>query len=104
MAEDIGLVPERPRRMWTYANHTFHIIRTSEDSALMGLWCPSHIHATYIIGLTEDESSLLVGRREAESPKYEVSSFQEALEQGAQLMLHGCPLTKQLDDFFAEVA
>ena len=98
------MFPEQPRRMWTFANHTFHVIRTSEDSALMGLWCPTHIHEIYMIGLLEDESALLVGRRQPEFLKYEVRSFQEALEQGAQLMLQDCPLSKQIDDFFEETS
>ena len=102
LAEDIGLFPKRPRRMYFYAGHEFHVVRSSEDSAYIGLWCPTHIHKIYIIGLTEDEKSLLVGRPEAGQPKYEVSSFEEGVEHGARLLLQDCPLEKQMDDFFSD--
>ena len=102
LAEDIGLFPKQPRRIYSYSGHQFHVIRMGEDAAYIGLWCPSHIHKIYIIGLTEGEDALLVGRPEQEQPKYEVSSFQEAVEYGAKLLLQDCPLDKQMDDFFAD--
>ena len=102
LAEDIGLFPKQPRRMYSYSGHQFHVIRKGDDAAYVGLWCPTHIHQVYIIGITEDGQSLLVGRPEGNQPKYEVSSFQEAVEYGAQLLLQDCPLEKQMDDFFSD--
>ena len=102
LAEDIGLFPKQPRRMYSHSGHEFHVVRMGDDAAYVGLWCPSHIHRVYIIGLTEDGKSLLVGRPEQDQLKYEVSSFQEAVEYGAQLLLQDCPLEKQMDDFFSD--
>ena len=107
MAEDIELFPSRPRRLYEYAGHTFHVVRTSEDSAYIGLQCSEHqYHSIYIIGLTENEKSLLVGQPVENHPKYEVYSLTEALEQGAKQLHKDCTMSadnlkQQLDDFFA---
>ena len=102
LAEDIGLFPKQARRLYSYAGHQFHVVQKSDDAAYVGLWCPSHIHKVYIIGLTEDGRSLLVGRPEQDQMKYEVSSFQEGVEYGAKLLLQDCPLENQIHDFFAD--
>ena len=102
LAEDIGLFPKQPRRMYSHSGHDFHVVLMGDDAAYIGLWCPSHIHKVYIIGLTEDGKSLLVGRPEQEQLKYEVSSFLEGVEYGAKLLLQDCPLENQIHDFFAD--
>ena len=107
MAEDIGLFPSQPRRMWEYGGVTFHVVRKSEDSVYVGLKCDDHYHKVFIIGLTEwDPRELLVGRADKDSGKYSVRSLEQALEQAGDLIIDECAqglerrFAKQLDDFF----
>ena len=107
LAEDIGLFPPKPRRLWLHKGLVFHVSRTSDDSTYIGLRCDSHnFHAVYMIGLTGDEKALLIGQVSSETPKYRVYSLEEALERGANLLIQDCLMgaeyfSKQLDEFFA---
>ena len=110
MAEDIGLFPSQPRRMWEYGGFTFHVVRKSEDSAYVGLKCDDHYHKIFVIGLTESEPRKLLVDRADEGHKYGVGSLEQALEQAGDLIIEECPqglerrFVKQLDDFFQDVA
>ena len=98
MAEDIGLFPKQPRRRYEYGGRVFHVVRTSRDSAFIGLSCSMHSHKICQIGLTEDELELLVGQTGVGAPKYRVYSVSEALEKGAELILADCTTVQQLED------
>ena len=83
------------------------MVRTSEESAYVGLLCDHGFHDIVIIGLTEhNPPELLVGRPSSGTPKYEVSSLAEALEQAAGMMITECSeemderIVRQLDEFF----
>ena len=109
-AEDSGLFPLKPRRMWEYKGSQFHVVRKSEAAAYVGLKCDDHYHNVVVIGLTESEPhELLVGRTEETSPKYAVESLEQALAQSADLIIDECPrglerrFVKQLDEFFSEL-
>lgn len=105
-AEDAGLFPPKPRRLWSYRGFVFHVSRTSEDAAYIGLRSDSHgFHSVYIVGLSEDEKALYVGRPSSESPPRRVYSFEEGLELGANMLIRECGVSegqfrKQLDEFF----
>ena len=109
VAEDSGLFPLKPRRMWEYKGFQFHVVRKSDAAAYVGLKCDDHYHKIVVIGLTEWEPhELLVGRIEEGSSKYGVESLEQALAQSADLIIDECPrglerrFIKQLDDFFSD--
>ena len=110
MAEDIGLFPPQPRRMWECKGFLFHVVRKSAAAAYVGLKCDDHYHKIVVIGLTEREPhELLVGRVEEGSSKYGVESLEQALEQATDLIIDECSqdleprFVKQLDEFFSDV-
>ena len=107
LAEDIGAFPEQPRQMWMYNGYIFHVVRTSEESAYVGLLCNHGYHDIVIIGLTEHiPHELLVGRPVSGSAKYEVASLAEGLERAADMLILECSeemdkrIVRQLDEFF----
>ena len=109
LAQDRGWFPKKPRRMWEYKGLLFHVVRTAESAAYVGLKCDDRYYKIVVIGLTDWEPhELLVGRVDKDSPKYEAESLEQALQQAAELIIDEIPggperrLIKQLDDFFSD--
>lgn len=80
------------------------VTKMSTVAARVDAICDGHSHRFYIIGLVEDEAAgWIVGRTDADSPKYSLGGqFTVAVEQAANLLWRECLSMAELDTFFDE--
>lgn len=83
-----------------YEGATFHVTRTSPDSATVMFQCGMHEHPPFIVGLMEDEAvGWVVGR--AKSGNRHEGHFGDAVNHAADLLIEECNAIVQMDVFFS---
>ena len=92
-------------KIQSYWGNNYAVTRDSPVSATVNKICREHNHLSYMLGLLDDEAAgWIMGRTEANTPKYSCNSasFAEAVQQAANLLHRECLSMAQLDGFFRE--